>query len=58
MEAFTKMPTVNGKTIGMTRDNCMAYCINKNKGYKHFGEEGRNDNSLTLSPHDRLVGAA
>lgn len=38
MKAGTDMPAIEGETIGMTRDNCMAYCFDKNKRFKYFGE--------------------
>lgn len=38
MKAGTDMPAIEGETIGMTRDNCMAYCYDKNKRFKYFGE--------------------
>ncbi|CAM9482761.1 unnamed protein product [Ectocarpus fasciculatus] len=39
MHARTKMEAIPGKTIGMTRENCMAYCHNHAKNYKFFGVE-------------------
>lgn len=38
MKAGAEMPAVEGRTIGMTPDNCMAYCYNHPKQYKFFGE--------------------
>ena len=38
MSEGTEMPAILGVTTGMTRDNCMAYCYNKKKGYSYFGE--------------------
>ncbi|CAM9226026.1 unnamed protein product [Ectocarpus sp. 4 AP-2014] len=39
MHAGTSMPAIEWETIGMTRDNCMAYCHNHTKNYKFFGVE-------------------
>lgn len=39
MKAGASMPAVDGETIGMTRDNCMAYCFNHKKNFKYFGEK-------------------
>lgn len=39
MDAGTKMPAVEGVTIGMTRENCMAYCFNHASNYNYFGVE-------------------
>lgn len=38
MTAGANMPAIEGVTVGMTRENCMAYCYNKKTPYKYFGE--------------------
>lgn len=38
MTAGVNMPVIEGITVGMTRENCMAYCYNKKSFYKYFGE--------------------
>lgn len=37
----TKMPAIDGKTVGMTRENCMAYCFNRSSSFKLFGEQNK-----------------
>lgn len=32
------MPAIDGVTIGMVRDNCLAYCYNKETLYEYYGE--------------------
>lgn len=39
MKAGTVMPAVDGVTIGMTPDNCMAYCSNHKKKFNFFGKK-------------------
>lgn len=50
MKAGTVMPAVDGVTIGMTPENCMAYCFNHPRNYKFFGE---GNTSLPGRPRDR-----
>lgn len=46
MYRMKEMPTIAGKTIGMTRGNCMTYCYDESENgldsYKFFGETIRN----------------
>lgn len=37
------MPAIEGVTVGMTLDNCLAYCDNKTTFYKFFGESTHNN---------------
>lgn len=42
MKDGVEMPAIEGHTVGMTRDNCMAYCINERRNepsgrYTYFG---------------------
>lgn len=39
MKAGAEMPAIDGVTIGMTPENCMAYCFNHPRNYKFFGEK-------------------
>ena len=39
MNDGASMPAIEGVTIGMTRDNCLAYCYNLS--YKRFGERSK-----------------
>lgn len=47
------MPAIAGVTTGMVRDNCMAYCDNKSKGYTYFGEKKPGFQHLSASAYAR-----
>lgn len=43
MKHGAKMPAIEGKTAGMTRGNCMAYCARDSPTFKYFGEHTHHD---------------